>query len=559
MKRVNQNSEIILMKIRYSILTLICTLFFTFNVNAQKTDNRADNSTWVPDIGNGQYKNPIIYADYSDPDVCRVGSDYYLVASSFDAIPGLPILHSKDLVNWTIIGHALKRQPPYKYFSKPRHGQGVWAPAIRHHKGMFYIYFPDPDFGIYMVKAKNPAGPWTKPVLVMKGKGLEDPCPLWDSDGNAYLIHAFAGSRAGIKSILILNRMNESGTKVVDNGIIVYDGHKMDRDVEGPKLYKRHGYYYIFAPAGGVSHGWQIVLRSKNIYGPYIRNKVLEQGQTDINGPHQGAWVTTSKGASWFIHFQDRGVYGRVTLLEPMKWVNDWPVIGKEQKNGTGEPVHKYKRPDVGKTYPVAIPQTSDEFNGDKLGLQWQWQANPKQNWYYPDPGKGILRLYCTHLPEFFKNYWDVPNILLQKFPAPAFTGTTKFSFHAHETGDKTGLIVMGKSYAFLALTKKNDGNYLQYEICKHADKQNRDKIIYQTKIPDDSVYFRVNVQKGGICHFSYSIDGNVFHALQQSFQSAGGKWIGAKVGLFSSTTRRSHDSGYTDFDWFRITKNSQN
>lgn len=261
----------------FSLFLLTC-----FSVCAQSTVSKV----WVADNGNGTYKNPIINADYSDPDAIRVGDDYYMTASSFEDIPGLPILHSKDLVNWTIIGHALDRLPPYDHFSVPRHGEGVWAPAICYHNNEFYIYYPDPDFGIYRTKAKNPAGPWSEPVLVEAGKGLIDPCPLRDDDGNTYLVHAWAGSRAGIKSIITVKKMNGEGTKTLDKGVIVYDGHETDPTIEGPKFYKRNGYYYIFAPAGGVSTGWQLVLRSKNVYGPYQRRVVMDQGKTTINGPH---------------------------------------------------------------------------------------------------------------------------------------------------------------------------------------------------------------------------------------------------------------------------------
>src|SRR5688572_10572756 len=253
-------------------------------------------NVWKADNGNGTYKNPIIHADYSDPDAIRVGNDYYMISSSFNAVPGLPILHSKDLVNWTLIGHALKRQVPIDHFSNVQHGGGVWAPAIRYHKNEFYIYYPDPDFGIYLTKAKNIKGPWSEPVLVESGKGLIDPCPLWDDDGKVYLVHAFAGSRAGIKSILVIKQMNTEGTKTTSDGVMVYDGHVADPTIEGPKFYKRNGYYYIFAPAGGVPTGWQLVLRSKNVYGPYERKVVMDQGKSPINGPHQGAWVTTQTG-----------------------------------------------------------------------------------------------------------------------------------------------------------------------------------------------------------------------------------------------------------------------
>src|SRR5262249_6136341 len=288
---------------------------------------RSQNSkVWVADNGDGTYKNPIIHADYSDPDVIRVGDDFYLVSSSFNAVPGLPILHSKDLVNWEIIGHALARQPPDDVFSKPQHGNGVWAPSIRYHNGEFFIFYPDPDRGIYMLKAKDPAGRWSEPVLIKEAKGWIDPCPLWDADGKAYLVSAMAASRSGIKSVLIVSGMAPDGTKLLDDGVIVFDGHDPNPTVEGPKFYQRGGYYYIFAPAGGVGNGWQLALRSKNVYGPYEARIVLAQGKSSINGPHQGAWVETQTGESWFIHFQDKGAYGRVVHLQPMRWVNDWPV-----------------------------------------------------------------------------------------------------------------------------------------------------------------------------------------------------------------------------------------
>lgn len=545
-------------KLITSVLILFGIIFSSQNLLAQKhwKSNKKISGVWVPDLGNGYYKNPIIYADYSDPDVCRVGDDYYLVSSSFDAIPGLPILHSKDLVNWTIIGHALPQQPPINHFSKTQHGGGVWAPAIRYHDGMFYIYYPDPDYGIYMVKAKNPAGPWSTPVLVQAGKGLEDPCPLWDTDGKVYLIHAYAGSRAGIRDILVMNQMNTEGTKFINKGVIVYDGHELDDDVEGPKLYKRNGYYYIFAPAGGFDKGWEIVLRSKHIYGPYERRVVMDQGKSDIVSPHQGGWVETQTGQSWFLHFAQPTVYGRLVYLEPMTWKKGWPIIGKDQGNGIGEPVDKYKMPDVGKTYPVATPQTSDEFNSSKLGLQWQWQANPKPTWVFPYKSKGVLRLYCQLLPKDFKNYWDVPNILMQKFPAPAFTATTKLNFYPYGNGDKVGFIVMGKSYAYLSLTKKSDGFYLDYTLCKNANKGNAETIHNLGKVSNSIIYFRVKVNKGGLCHFSYSQNGKRFHAISTPFQAEEGAWIGAKMGIFCTGTVKAHDSGYADFDWFRITKN---
>lgn len=512
----------------------------------------AQSKTWVADLGNGQYKNPVVNADYSDPDAIRVGEDFYMISSSFNHAPGLPILHSKDLVNWTLIGHALKRQPPFDHFSAVQHGNGVWAPAIRYYKNEFYIYYPDPDFGIYVTKAKNILGPWTDPVLVEGGKGLIDPCPLWDDDGKVYLVHAYAGSRAGIKSVVIVKQMNAEGTKTVDEGVMIYDGHDLDPTIEGPKAYKKNGYYYMFAPAGGVSTGWQLVLRSKNIYGPYERKVVMDQGGSPVNGPHQGAWVNTTTGEDWFLHFQDKDAYGRVVHLQPMKWVNGWPVIGVDKDgDGKGEPVMTYKKPNVGKTYPIATPAESDEFSEKKLGLQWQWQANAKPFWAFPTDGK--LRLFSYQIPDSVKNYWDVPNLLMQKFPADEFKATTKLSFKPRLNDEKTGLIVLGADYAYISVVKKADGNYLSFSLVKSADRNGVEKEQLLEKITATDIYFRVTVAKGAVCSFSYSTDGNNFKPVGESLTAKPGRWVGAKVGLFCTRTVKTNDSGFADVDWFRL------
>lgn len=533
---------------------IITALLLSIAGQSQAQQDTALSKVWVADLGNGQYKNPVINADYSDPDACRVGDDFYMISSSFDAVPGLPILHSRDLVNWTLIGHALHRQPPFEHFSKTQHGNGVWAPAIRYRNGEFYIYYPDPDFGIYLIKAKNISGPWSEPVMVEAGSGLIDPCPFWDDDGKAYLAHGWAGSRAGIKSVLTIKEMNAAGTKTLDEGVLVYDGHELDPTVEGPKLYKRNGYYYLFAPAGGVSTGWQLILRSRNIYGPYERKVVMDQGNTPINGPHQGAWVNTKSGQDWFLHFQDKGVYGRVVHLQPMKWVNDWPVIGEDKDgDGKGQPVITYKKPDVGKTYPVRTVAESDDFNGHKLGLQWQWQANPRNTWWAAT-NAGVLRLFSYQSPDSVRSLWDVPNLLLQKTPADEFVATTKLKFTPNDKieNEQAGLVMMGRSYARVFLRSSKEGLFLAYGVCERADKGRKEKVQELAKLDGPEIYFRVTVKQGGQSVFSYSKDGKTF-AEAGGFQATEGQWIGAKVGIFCTRDSKINDSGYADFDWFRI------
>ena len=537
---------------------VICLLLCWGTVSAQSYVSQV----WVSDLGNGKYKNPVLDADYSDPDVCRVGDDYYMTSSSFACIPALQILHSKHMVNWRIIGTAIERLLPEERFSQMQHGNGVWAPSIRYHQGEFYIYYGDPDTGIYMVKSKDPAGKWDNPVLVKAAKGIIDTCPLWDEDGNAYIVHGYAGSRAGLKSILGLIRMTPDGTRAIGESRIIFDGHIGNATIEGPKFYKRDGWYYIFAPAGGVPTGWQTVLRSKNIWGPYEWKIVMAQGNTNINGPHQGAWVDTPDGKEdWFFHFQDKEAYGRVVHLQPMKWVDGWPVIGVDKDgDGCGSPVYSYKKPNVGKTYSIETPAESDEFDSLELGLQWQWQANPKPIWYFCDGGNSLLRLY-SYYTENQVNLWDVPNLLLQKFPTEDFTVTTKVSFapSSKYTGERTGLVVMGADYAVLTIENRADGLILVQNVCRKADKKGKEEENASVKLSDNTLFLRVKVKKDSekeaICSFSYSVDGKKFISLGENFTAKPGKWIGAKVGLFITRPKAVNDGGWVDIDWFRVTK----
>jgi len=546
------------------ILAAMCVLSMQAQTNYKS-------KVWVSDQGDGTYKNPVLYADYSDPDVIRVGEDYYMTSSSFNCIPGLQILHSKDMVNWEFIGAAVPNAL-YPYDDeKPEHGNRVWAPSIRHHDGFFYIFWGDPDQGAFMTKAKDVKGPWSEPVIVKAGKGIIDTTPLWDEDGKVYMVHAYAGSRAGLKSVLAICELNSDATKAIGPSRIIFDGHIDQVTCEGPKIHKRNGYYYIFHPAGGVPTGWQTVQRSKNIYGPYETRIVMKQGKSPINGPHQGAWVDTPTGEDWFFHFTDVGAYGRLLCLEPMKWVNDWPVIGQAKKGAEwGEPVTQYKKPNVGKTYPICTPVESDEFDGMVLSPQWQWQANYNEKWAYFAGDKGFVRLYSHPVSNDYKSLWDVPNLLLQKTPAPNFSATTKITFSPIEKykGEKTGLVVMGLDYAALTVENTESGLKLSQVECKKADKGNTEKQNASVDLKKNTFYLRADISTDGSkisksegghdlmvkCQFYYSTDNKKFEKLGNEFQVKEGKWIGAKVGVFCTRPNiKTNDGGWADVDWFRI------
>lgn len=550
------------MKGLFFILSLsVCSLF-----HPAMAQYRSE--VWVSDEGNGMYRNPVLHADYSDPDVCAVGEDYFLTASSFNCTPGLPILHSKDLVNWKIVNYALKKVEPVEYYNEARHGKGVWAPSIRFHEGVFYIYWGDPDFGIFMVKTRDPYGEWDKPVLVKAGKGMIDPCPLWDDDGRVYLAHAWAGSRAKFNSVLTVCEMNKEGTAVISDPVLVFDGNDgVNHTIEGAKFYKRNGFYYLFAPAGGVVSGWQLVMRSKDVYGPYEARIVMAQGKTDINGPHQGGWVDTPAGESWFLHFQDKGAYGRVLHLNPMKWVNDWPVIGVDKDgDGCGDPVSRYRKPKTDKTYPIETPVESDEFDTRKLGLQWEWHAN-YQDVFGFTTNMGYARIYGHELSPHFKNFWEVSNLLMQKFPAEEFTATAKLKVSAKDDGQLSGLIIMGLDYSWIGVEKQGEKFLLKQAVCKDAEQGNLEQVSTLAVLEpsrkfeaglfpnyEREIYIRVHVDKGAYCRFSYSLDGRKFTEAGTLFKARQGKWIGAKVGMFS-VTPHGKERGWVDVDWFRVEK----
>ncbi len=554
---------------------IIFTVLSACSLTAHAQFNSA---VWMADNGDGTYTNPVINADYSDPDVCvgPSGEDYYMTASSFQCVPGLPILHSRDLVNWEIINYALRNRLYegdsclIRHFSTPQHGNGVWAPSIRYHNGEYYIYWGDPDFGVYMVKTKDPAGQWSQPLCVIRGQGYIDTCPLWDDDGRCYLVNAWANSRAKFASVLTVRELSADGTRAIGQPVIVFDGNGTEnRTCEGPKFYKRDDWYWILCPAGGVPTGFQLAMRSKSPYGPYEHKTVLAQGKTDVNGPHQGGWVHTKYNEDWFLHFQDKEAYGRVVHLQPVDWSSGWPMMGTN-----GEPVNTHQKPKsegqntkYGNTS-LFVSDVSDEFNTPATGLQWQWQANYDEKFGVPT-AFGTFRIYTHKLQADWKNLWLVPNMLLQKVPTEEFTVTTKLRLTTKADGQFGGLIMMGLDYSALVVRRTAQRFQLVQMTCKGADKGNaqtervvttlkptaQDKTDYKPGIHED-IYLRMTVSKGGIVHFAYSTDGKKFSNCGDTFKMKEGKWIGAKFGYVSAETDAKADRGWVEADWIRITNN---
>jgi len=501
------------------------------------------------------YQNPILYADYSDPDVVRVGTHYYLVASSFHFSPGLPILESRDLVHWSIIGHALGRlnfDPAYdlpgpldftdatarskmNYALGYRYASGVWAPALRSHGGRLYIYFPTPTEGIFMTSAPRAAGPWEPPVKVIDQPGLEDPCPFWDEDGNAYLVHSRVGAGP-----LILHRMSSDGKSVLDAGKVIFEDPVHLPTLEGPKVYKRRGYYYIFAPFGGVETGSQAVLRSRNIYGPYDFRVVLSQGSTSVAGPHQGGYVETPSGAGWFIHFNSTGAYGRIVYLEPVRWEDDWPVIGTLLPGAaTGQPVRSHPMP-LGVS--ATAPQTSDEFTSRTLGPQWEWNHNPLDSHWSLLERPGYLRLKALPATSLV----SARNTLTQVLQARSQQITTKLGVRGMADGQRAGLAMFQRLPGWIGVVQTHGRRELVFAAAG-----------IETTVAAvggaEFVQLRMQVDAEQ-AQYAYSLDDG------RTFQTAGSRvglsfswWKGARPALFTYNTDLQVAAGSADFDWVRI------
>ncbi|MCC8103346.1 MAG: glycoside hydrolase 43 family protein [Clostridiales bacterium] len=427
-------------------------------------------------------------------------------------------------------------------YEKPQHGHGVWAPSIRYHDGYFYVYYPMPDEGIFMSKAKDAVGPWSRPVCVKAAKGWIDPCPLWDDDGRAWLVNAFAKSRSGIKSILHVSPMSPDGEHLLDEGVDIFDGHNTQPTIEGPKLYKRKGYYYILAPAGSVKTGWQTALRSRNIYGPYEEKIVMMQGDSAVNGPHQGGWTTTPSGEDWFIHFQDVGNAGRIVHLQPVRWENDWPVIGADTGEGYGVPVDIWQKPDCGSANEASIhgtpfsvtgtdgivsPCDSDDFTDDRLGLQWQWNANHKDLWYRMEqPG---LRLFAQ---PYSGPLCDAAHLLLQKWTAPAFTVRVQLDTSDLLERDTAGLVSLGRFYTALTFVKENGVLYLTLVSGTIGGEETTTRFGI---VPQGQVSVAMQVFADGTGQFYFPDVTGIWRTVGERFTFTPGVWVGAKYGLFAS------------------------
>jgi beta-xylosidase len=485
------------------------------------------------DNGNGTYTNPVIPADFPDPDVILVGDTYYFVSTTMFVFPGVTILKSKDLVNWEYCSNAVPRfdfSKCYNLEDCQRYGHGQWATSLKYHNGKFYLLFITLDEGGFICSASKAEGPWEIKKLP---KGFYDPGLFFDTDGRIYVAHGY--SKISITEL-------DANFAPVSKDSLVYTGD-IRKGLEGSHVYKINGYYYLYCTYGGLD-GIQVALRAKNIYGPYEQQVVIRDTTKGINfGIHQGALIQTPKGEWWTVLFVDSGPFGRFPSLQPVKWVNDWPMVGIN-----GKAVTTYKKPLTDKNYPVTSLPVSDEFNAKKLGMQWGWNHNPDTLHWSLTQKPGHLRIITSRVVT---NLREAPNMLTQR-PFAKYnqniptTATTKIDVSGMKDGDISGLTVFQEPYAFIAVRQENGLKYIEMV--------NNGKIIDSIKTSQSVIYFRtIASNKNQKASFAYSFDNKTFVALGNELEMRFNLKIftGNKFGLFNYATRQT--GGYVDFDWFRV------
>jgi beta-xylosidase len=513
-----------MMKTKFLTMLLISVCFFQTNVRSQ-----SKTGSWG-DQGNGTYINPVMNSDYSDPDVIRVNEKYYMVCSDFHFI-GMPVLESSDMVNWKIIARVYDHIDFPEYATNDRYAGGSWAPAIRFHDNKFWIYFCTPDEGLFMSSSEKAEGPWEPLFQVKAIARWEDPCPFWDEDGKAYLGHSLRGAGP-----IIIHKMSPDGKQLLDDGVTVYTGP----NAEGTKIYKVNGWYYIFIPEGGFTVGWQTALRSGNIYGPYEKKVVFEKGTSTLNGPHQGALVDTPDGQWWFYHFESAGAMGRVVDLQPVRWQDGWPLAGVDiDRNGIGEPVYVWKKPDIKGDFKITAPQSDDDFNSPSLGLQWQWNHNPVNALWSLTQKPGYLTLKAGKADNFVKAH----NTLTQKVMGTTGDAVTEMDLTGFADGQKAGLCSMGGKITNLIGIQEKDGQLNLFL-------ETNGKITSEKPVKIKKIFLKANLDiKGGKNQFFYSADNKTYTPAGENFATANGYWKGTRIGLFSFN--EADEKGSASFNSF--------
>jgi len=534
-----------------------------------------------------QYTNPILSGFYPDPSICKVGTDYYLVNSTFAYFPGIPVFHSKDLVNWNLIGHVITRGEQMDFTGKGV-SRAIFAPTIRYHDGLFYVTCTMIDGkGNFVVTAKNPAGPWSNPSwLPLDGI---DPSLFFDEDGQAYVTYnsippdnksLYEGHRT-----IRMNKFDYKTLKVLgENKILVNGGTDISKKpswIEGPHIVKNFGYYYLISAEGGTGADHSVVaFRSKNIEGPYIsyennpiltqrnakgdrENPITSTGHADLIQLPDGSWQAVFLGTRPYE--ADYFNTGRETFLTPVTWKDEWPIINP------GNELVKY-------TYPLPLPQIKasgnttaysgnfsykEEFNKDKLKPDWIYLRTVKETWYNTTTKKGFLSLKVR--PETVAGKMN-PSFVARRQQHVRFRATTSLLFNANTENEKAGLLCFMNEdhFYFLSGSKENNKSMVElYQASKNVTDSNRMILLASKSLPANykgSVQLRVRASADKYA-FYYSTDNNNWRLIKDnvdgkflSTKVAGGfgaNFVGNTIALYATSLGNKTNS-IAYFDWFQ-------
>jgi beta-xylosidase len=508
--------------VRRTILFFVLMFFIGIGANAQKTHS---------DNGDGTYTNPVIAADFPDPDVIMVDDTYYMVTTTMFVFPGVTVLRSKDLVNWEYCSNAVPRfdfSPCYDLDGCNRYSHGQWATSLKYKNGKFYLLFITLDEGGFLCSASQAEGPWEIRKLP---RGFYDPGLFFDEGGKIYVAHGYNN--------ISITELDENFAPAGKDSL-VYTGN-IRRGLEGSHVYKINGYYYLYSTYGGLD-GIQVALRSKNIYGPYEQKVVISDSTRGVTfGIHQGALIQTQTGEWWTMLFVDSGPFGRFPSLQPVTWIDDWPMVGVD-----GKGVVTYRKPKVGKEYPITDLPTSDEFDEVEPGMQWGWNHNPDPDNWSLTQRPGFLRLTTG---KVVMNLREARNTLTQR-PFANYDqniptmGSTKMEVDHMKDGDIAGLALFQDPYACIAV-KQEMGS-------KQVVMINNGETIASVRMKGETVYLRtIASNKTGKAIFEYSFDNKIYTQLgnELAMRFSLKVFTGNKFCLFNYATEET--GGYIDFDWF--------
>lgn len=518
---------------------ILCALVSVRGISQTDTTTRiwGDWKTWG-DQGNGTYINPVLPGDYSDIDCIRVGDDYYAVSSTFQYSPGFVILHSKDLVNWSILTHVVKDisaiSPEMNWDRMNRYGRGIWAGAIRYHDNKFWVYFGDPDEGYFMSTAKDIKGPWEPLHQLITEKGWDDCCPFWDDNGEGY----FVGTNFSDGYKIHLFRMSPDGKSLIKGSDkVIYQS----KGSEANKLYKINGVYYHFFSEVRADGRAIMMERSKNIWGPYEGPRQLSHVQRKFHEPNQGGIVQSATGDWYFLTHHGTGDWaGRIMSLLPVNWVDGWPIIGEPGPDSVGQMVWSGKKPV--NTDKIITPQTSDDFSNNILAPQWEWNYQPRAGKWSLTERRGWLRLHAFR-PLENNNLLKAGNTLTQRsYRTVSNTAIVKLDISGMRAGQRAGLSHFGSpDYSTIGVACEGNTRQLAFT--------HKGVITKGPLITGKNVWLKSTWGLDGVSQYYFSLDGKTYTSFGQPYQLMWGSYRGDRLAIYNYNNKS--DAGYVDVDYF--------